>query len=126
MALLLLVKLGLRLLPFQTLQRFLARAMLAPVGLRNSDPAFPDRIAWAVAVASRCLPGTRICLPQALTGQVLLRREGYPAHLTLGVARIEEGRLEAHAWVESRGKVVIGGGGLERYNALSTLEGERP
>lgn len=42
-------------------------------------------------------PGT--CLPQSLTLLWLMRREGLDAEIVLG-ARLVNGQLEAHAWVE--------------------------
>jgi hypothetical protein len=33
--------------------------------------------------------------------------------------------LEAHAWLKSGDKVVIGGGELERFTVLAILEGEK-
>jgi len=76
-------------------------------------------------VAGRHLPGAGTCLTQALAAHVLLRRQGYPTLLHIGVLRGEEGRLEAHAWLKSGDKVVIGGGELERYTVLALLEGEK-
>ena len=76
-------------------------------------------------VAGRHLPGAGTCLTQALAAEVLLRRQGYPSLLHIGVLRGEEGQLEAHAWLKSGDKVVIGGGELERYTPLALLEGEK-
>jgi hypothetical protein len=44
----------------------------------------------------------------------------------IGVAKGKGGKLEAHAWVECGGEVIIGGHELERYTSLVTLEGRRP
>jgi hypothetical protein len=57
---------------------------------------------------------------------VLLARRGHPALLRIGVLKGEEGRLEAHAWLESKGRIVIGGSELERFTPLVALEGEEP
>ncbi len=117
------IMLGLWLLPFQTFRRLLARVTQAPTGWREANQLSPDRIVWAVAVASRHMPGARTCLAQALAAQVLLARRGHPVRLRIGVAKGEGGRLEAHAWVESEGRIVIGGvGDLLRYNPLPPVE----
>ena len=93
--------LGLRILPFATLQTWLQpwpdRA--APFAGSAGD------IVWAVTVAGRYVPGAT-CLVQALVGERLLRRAGYPAELRIGVANQPD--FHAHAWVESNGKVVLG------------------
>jgi hypothetical protein len=71
------------------------------------------------------VPGAT-CLSQALAAQTLFLRQGYPAELHIGVAKNETGQLEAHAWVESEGQVVIGDlQNLSRYTPLPSLEAER-
>ena len=119
------IQLGLRLLPFRTMSRLLSRAAEATARLRPADHTSPERVGWAVEAASRHTPGLKTCLPQALAAQVLLTQHRHPALLHIGVARGERGQFQAHAWVESRGKVVIGGAELERYKPLAVLEGER-
>jgi hypothetical protein len=118
------IKLGLRWLPFGTLLRLLSRVGEAPIGLPAPTPHSPDRIAWAVAVASSYLLRVRPCLVQALAVRLLLVRRGYPARLRLGVARGERGRVQAHAWVETDGGVVIGGSAseLRRYTPLLAVD----
>lgn len=103
------IKLGLLLLPFQTLRRLLVSITRATSQLQEVDKAYIDKVIWAVAVASRYMPGGAKCLAQAMATQVLLGRRGYPAALRIGVAKGEAGQLEAHAWVESQGKIIIGG-----------------
>ncbi len=111
------VRLGLWLLPFQTLRRFLAGMTQTTSKWQKSDQSV-DKIIWAVRVASRYLPGKVKCLARALTTQVLLERHGYQALLRIGVAKSKQG-LEAHAWVESQGRIVIGGlKDIGRYTTL--------
>ena len=77
--------------------------------LRGSpDPGMPDRIAWAVAAASRFVPGSHRCLPRAMAAHLWLVRAGHPAVLRVGVAKPSEGKLLSHAWVECEGKVLMG------------------
>ncbi|MGH7775209.1 MAG: lasso peptide biosynthesis B2 protein [Candidatus Binatia bacterium] len=116
------IRIGLWLVPFQTLRRFLDRGARVPANPRRSESSPQDRIAWAVRAASRFAPGGSNCLTEALAAQVLLNRQGFRASLHIGVARDERGKLDAHAWVESQGRVVIGGSELERYTSLSALE----
>jgi hypothetical protein len=101
------ITLGLRLLPFQLLRRTLAGVSARPPQLRgNKVPA--ARIAWAVKAACRYVPAADD-LPRALTTQTMLQRRGYPAKIYIGLARAPEGRLEARAWVESEGEILVGG-----------------
>jgi hypothetical protein len=119
------IKLGMRLLPFRTLRRLLARAADTPLGVRRAERnTSAERVAWAVGVASRHAPGIKTCLAQALAAQVLLARRGHPALLHIGVARGDRGQFEAHAWVESEGRIVIGGSGRERFASLPVTETE--
>ena len=119
------IRIGVWLIPFQNLRRMLALKTYSPGGQRANSHNCSDRIAWAVRTASRYVPKAT-CLVQALAAQVLLRREGYPASFCLGIVRSKEGNVQAHAWVESEGKVIIGGSEVEMYTRLLALGGERP
>jgi len=125
------VRLGLWLLPFQRLRRFLER--LSQVNSERQDVGEQprcaltrDTIVWAVDIASRYMRGGVKCLARALTAQVLMSRYGYSPELRVGVAKGEGGRFEAHAWVEIQGQVVIGYlGDLSRFTPMSSFEGGR-
>lgn len=85
-------------------------------GISQTHPS-PEQIAWAVTAASHLVPKAT-CLPQALAARALLHASGHKSILRIGVAKGEDGSLQAHAWVESSGKVVIGGSELDRYTML--------
>jgi hypothetical protein len=121
------IRLGLKLLPFQTLRRLLARIAQPIRTLLEVEKASVDKVAWAVMVASHYIPGAR-CLAQALATQVLLERRGYPTQLRIGFTRDKGGQMSAHAWVESQGRVAIGGAGnMARYILvpIQEVEGEQ-
>jgi hypothetical protein len=110
------IRLGLWLLPFQTLLQRLEK-----LGRSASAPRSIRQIVWMVNVSSRYMPGVK-CLARALTTRVLLNWYGYASELRIGVAKGEQGELEAHAWVEYQGKVIIGGlSTLSRYVPLPSL-----
>jgi hypothetical protein len=113
------IRLGLWLLPFKTLRKLLARTT------RGTGQVPIDRVAWAMTAASRYVPAAT-CLSQALATQALLRQRGYEACLRIGVVKNQDGQLQAHAWAESGGVIVIGGpeSALERYVPLSAIDGE--
>lgn len=67
-----------------------------------------NKIIWAVNVSSKYMPGKVKCLARALTTEFLMNRLGYYPELRIGIAKGETGKLEAHAWIESQGKVLIG------------------
>jgi transglutaminase superfamily protein len=58
-----------------------------------------------VDVATRHLPWQPTCLPRSLVLWFLLRRQGVPAELRIGVQKRRQ-HLEAHAWVEVDHRVV--------------------
>lgn len=118
------ITLGLRVLSFQTIQRLLIRPGHKAAGLHSAGQPPADRIAWAVRVASRCVPAAT-CLPQALAVRMLCKQQGCSARLHIGVAKGERGQLEAHAWVESQGRIVVGNSpDLSRFAPLPPLEGK--
>ena len=64
------------------------------------------------------------CLSQALATQVMLGRRGRSATLRIGVAN-EEGAVKAHAWLETEGKIIIGGSqSRNRFSPLPPLTEE--
>lgn len=118
------VRVGLRILPLRTVLRLLSRLSGVAEGRAAGDEAMIERVGWAVTVASRYVPAAT-CLAQALVTETLLRRLVLPADLRLGVARDAMGCFQAHAWVECRGRVVIGGAVLDTFTPLPPLAGLR-
>jgi hypothetical protein len=134
-----LVRLGLLLLPFQTLLQMVERCnqgSQVPKTAIGEETAIDAAVAsnlftqttWAIKIASRYTPGGAKCLAQALTTQILLGQCGYPTHLRLGVHYDPQGRLIAHAWVEHNGEVIVGAiPSLEQFKLLtapSTSQGD--
>jgi hypothetical protein len=112
------IRIGLSLLPFITLKSFLR--MIGPFIVGADGQLSDDQLVWAIEAASRFIPKAT-CLTQALALQLFLKQSGREAHVHIGVDG-EGGRLDAHAWVESRGKVLFGGSNLSRYTHLLALE----
>lgn len=113
-------------LPYATVRRYFARPHRRPLQVADGV-AYRRRVAWAVRAAGRWVLGDRPCLAQALVTERLLRRGGVPAHLRIGVAKAPDGRLLAHAWVESEGYVVVGSRtSPARYRELQPLAGVAP
>ncbi len=115
------IRVGLRLLPFRTVRSMVAQLASAPLRTHRINRSSTDRLVWAVTKASRYVPEAT-CLAQALTAQVLFTRHGHPADLRVGFAKAQEGKLEGHAWLESRGRIVVGGGEVSRYTRLPGME----
>ena len=103
-----LVRLGLWALPYATVRRMIDRAS-RPRAVRVADvPAYRKRVLQCVAAVANRLLGSKPCLTQALVAQWLLGQTGFSTDLKFGVATGEKG-LEAHAWLEKNGQVILGG-----------------
>ena len=115
-ALLLAVRVCLPLIGFDRLRT--ALQWLRPAALRPRD-----RVVWAFKAVARRIPSAS-CLAEALAMDALLRRHGHAFALRIGVrAGDRDGRhgpLDAHAWVECDGLVVIGAvPNLDEYAVLT-------
>lgn len=120
------VRLGLWCLPFRYILHLVGRVAQLPCAQRASEGALArttdEQTVWAVRATSRYVPDAT-CLTQALVTQILLALRGHESHLRIGVAKDGHGRLEAHAWVEREGCVLIGSlPNLTRFVQLPALE----
>ena len=115
------IRLGLWLLPFGTLRRLTERR--SKISIESRMCGFDaKKVAWAVKASSRYVPYAT-CLTRAMATTILLGRNGQQGRLRIGVAKNREGKLEAHAWVESQGRIVIGRmADLSRYTVLPPLK----
>jgi hypothetical protein len=107
-----LVRLGvasmLRFLPPPRRAQFLMRAHRVLSQPRRAAPS-SEEICRAVDVAARFMPSAT-CLVKAHVGCAMLNRFGYAAEIRIGVLK-KSSNLEAHAWVECDGLVVMGEAG---------------
>jgi len=118
------VTLGLRILPLLTLQSRLLKLANRHTRFVPAQRSSAHRIAWAIRVASRYIPKST-CLPRALAAQFLLIQRMYPADLQIGITRNEDGRFEAHAWVTSGSRIILGGvHNLDHFVPLSPMKRE--
>lgn len=117
------VRLGLFFLPFSVLQKLLYQtSQLLKLKIPVVLPT-PSKIVWSVNVSSRYAWGEVKCLARALTTQTLMKICGYDARLQIGVAKADDGKIQAHAWIEYEGKVVIGGlSNLESYIPMQLIK----
>lgn len=78
-----------------------------------------DGLRWAVDAVANRIGGE--CLPRAFALQWLLARRGVATKLCIGVAS-DGSPFPGHAWLESRGEVVIGGPVPDRTTLLREIE----
>ena len=81
-----------------------------------------DRLLWSVCCARRWLPAPT-CLVQALALHILMARYGHVSQVRIGVTN-RNGNLDAHAWVESSGQVLLGAPDLALYRPLFSSQAE--
>jgi hypothetical protein len=113
------IRLGMELFPFSTLRKLLDRLRFLMGGFEKEFSE--EQLVWSITVASRYIPKAT-CLAQALTTQLFLQQAGHQACLHIGVSEAEDGGIKAHAWVESQGRILIGGFDINKYTHLLALE----
>ncbi len=120
--LLILIRVGLQFIQFKTLRNQLTK-LSQP---QNTQPVSVYKIVWAITMVSPYIAGVK-CLARAMATQVMLSKRGYSNQLRIGVAKDQQGQFIAHAWVESRGRTVMGGLGnmAKYYNIMSLPEWEQ-
>jgi hypothetical protein len=119
-----LVRVGIWVLTFRQTRGILQSLARRHYQQTGADPAVVDRIAWAVTVAGRYVPRAT-CLIQAVTAYLLLNQAGIPARAQIGVRRDSEDRFLAHAWVESGGRVILGGRDAIGFTPLYAIDVNR-
>jgi hypothetical protein len=102
---------GLWVLSFARVRGLIDRYAHQPrVSLDQARPAV-GRIGWAVSAVAHRSPVPMTCLRQALAADAILRRRGFVSQLRFGVQLHRNNSfrsLEAHAWVECEGAIVVG------------------
>ena len=106
--------------PFQYVQKKIQKiADYLPSGQKKiSIP----KIRSMIGTISRYVPQAT-CLVQALVGYILYTKHGYNTLIKIGVLT-ENGVFEAHAWLEHKGKVVLGQS-EKKYKTILDIE-KRP
>jgi len=99
------VRIGLWVLPWRW---SLALTRRLSVARERRAPGTVYEVVQAVVRAAGRVPRAT-CLTRAIATSVMLGRRGMPASIRFGVARDAGGKFIAHAWVESEGRIVVGG-----------------
>lgn len=122
--LLLAVRVGVFVLPTERCRRLLVTPATACARFVPGSPS-PARVARAVEVADRNLPGHRTCLMRSLTTEALLRLYDHEVDHRIGVDKTPDGEFEAHSWIEHDGEVLLGDlEDLSRFQPLPSLNGD--
>jgi len=113
------VRLALWAVEFGRLRAALDKLAANRGGEKPAAEPLVSKIAWAVGAIARRVPRAT-CLTQALATRWMLERRNVPATLRIGVARSSGRAIEAHAWLECHGRIVIGEAEAGRYKAFDT------
>ena len=115
------VRVALWLFPFRVIQLISAKVVQTCATSRHGKQFPSERGVWALQAASCYVPHAT-CLTLALAGQLLIAFNGTSASVRIGVAKAGSRDFEAHAWLESEGKILIGGADADqRYTCLLTF-----
>lgn len=77
------------------------------------------KVRKVVMMTSKNTPWESLCLVQALTAQNLLNKRKISNTLYLGLAKDENNKPIAHAWIKHGGKVVVGEKGMARFSVVA-------
>jgi hypothetical protein len=98
------VRIMLSILPFKVIKQIIKKFTVIP---NNNAPKYPiEKLTWSINVMSSYTPKVT-CLNQALAAKILLSQYHYPSDVKVGVSK-DEGKFEAHAWLESDNKLILG------------------
>ncbi|MEN9573670.1 MAG: hypothetical protein RL514_1525 [Verrucomicrobiota bacterium] len=76
--------------------------------LTETERQLALRVSWAVQSVAAHVPLGFVCLPQAMAAKWMLRRRRLASTLYLGVARPDETKFTAHAWLRAGDKILTG------------------
>jgi len=119
------VEFGLRVLKLKTLLALLQSDTSAERQGCDMASSKSKRMGYCVELASRLHPIRPTCLKKALVLLALLARRGVKAQVIVGTAK-SNGKLNAHAWIEHEGRLILGGPAKERYSPLCCLDRNMP
>ena len=68
-----------------------------------------DRVAFAIPRAAARVPWRSTCLVQAIAARRWLASLGVGSQIRLGARKAGDGAIDAHAWLEADGRVIVGG-----------------
>ena len=94
---------------YETLKKFLTSSPAKNLSVQKKSKLPKEKLVWAVEAVGNFFLFLDNCLIKAMVLEFLLRSQGYTAELCIGVQKGSEKKLEAHAWIESDGVIVMGG-----------------
>ena len=118
-------KLLLLLVPFRWVAPRLGKMQTeSPSVITEEERRLALRISWAVQSVAAHVPLGFVCLPQAMAAKWMLRRRHLASTLYLGVARPDEVKFTAHAWLRAGDKILTGRAESRTHTTLATFAEE--
>lgn len=106
--------------PFNKLAKLAGKAKEESSGVISvKEERIAKKISWTVFVVSNRTPWESKCLVRALTAQIMLSTFKIGSTLYLGVARDEQKKLIAHAWLRSGQNIVTGAQEMEGFTEVA-------
>ncbi len=119
--LLLAIKLGCYFLSFKTICRIIQKKTVTKS--KTDIKTLKHDVIWSIEAASNHLPFTKTCLIKALAAQILLSNYGYQSNIKIGITKSKNDLLDAHAWIESSGDIIMGNTDkLSEYKELELIK----
>jgi hypothetical protein len=113
-------KLVILLIPFRKIASWMGRLQVESThDLHYTE--IPVKIEYAVRRASRYTLHKSKCYDQALTAKALLGQSGLPATIYFGLAKENDKKLKAHAWVRCGNFIITGKAGLEQFTVVASF-----
>ncbi len=96
----------------------------SPPAITPAERALALRVSWAVQSVARHVPLGFVCLPQAIAAKWMLRRRHLASTLYLGLAKPEEMKFTAHAWLRAGDKILTGQAEILNHSTIATFAEE--
>jgi len=113
-------RLAVLVVPFKRLAPHLGDAMTETPTEAVPADGWPERIAWAIAAASKATPWKTPCLAEAIAAQRMLRRRRIPSTMYLGLTK-DGDVMAAHAWVRCGRATITGESAKPQFTPVASF-----
>ena len=119
MALLVIARIAILVLPFRTIGAIAARMRTVHVPTDAARAVIVGRIRWAILACAKRAPFRAVCFQQGLAAQIMLHRRGVSSTLYFGAAPDDIRGLVAHVWVRDGDTEIVGCEEAPRFAVLA-------
>jgi hypothetical protein len=112
-------RMALCVLPFRFIAAFLDRPFFLRSGELSEFETQRKNVKWAVARASRVLPGETVCFPRGIAAHIMCQIRGIDTTLFYGAAVLPDRGLRAHVWLQDGATGIVGTSLADKYCVLT-------